>query len=117
MEQSDPVGRTAVRAVGRGARLGTALVQQLVDDVVAGVFAPGSLLPPEADLCERFDVSRTVVRESVKAGQEKGLVRIRQGPGTRGTARRSGKMLDEVVLASLIRQDESMAILDELIVV
>jgi DNA-binding FadR family transcriptional regulator len=110
-------GRPPARAAGRGARLGTALVQQLVDDIVAGVFPPGSLLPPEAELCDRFDVSRTVVRESVKVVQEKGLVRILQGTGTRVTDPGSWKMLDEVVLASMIEQDESLTILDELIVV
>lgn len=105
------------RRPGRGARLGTALVQQLVDEIVAGTFPPGGLLPPEGDLCERFDVSRTVVRESVKVIQEKGLVQTLQGTGTRVTPQRSWNLLDEVVLASLIRQDESMTILDELIIV
>jgi DNA-binding FadR family transcriptional regulator len=107
----------AGRRPGRGSRLGTALVQQLVDDIVAGTFPPGSLLPPEGDLCERFDVSRTVVRESVKVIQEKGLVQTLQGTGTRVTEQRSWNLIDEVVLGSLIKQDESMTILDELIIV
>jgi DNA-binding FadR family transcriptional regulator len=112
-----PAGPAAGRRPGRGARLGTALVQQLVDDIVGGTFPSGSLLPPEGDLCERFDVSRTVVRESVKVIQEKGLVQTLQGTGTRVTDQRSWNLLDEVVLGSLIKQDESMAILDELIIV
>jgi DNA-binding FadR family transcriptional regulator len=105
------------RRTARGGRLGTALVQQLVEDIVGGEFPSGSLLPPEGDLCERFDVSRTVVRESVKVIQEKGLVQTLQGTGTRVTEQRSWNLLDDVVLASLIKQDESMAILDELIIV
>jgi DNA-binding FadR family transcriptional regulator len=107
----------APRAQGRGSRLGTAVVQQLVDDIVGGAFPPGSTLPTEADLGERFDVSRTVVRESVKVVQEKGLVRIVQGKGTQVTDPRRWNMIDEIVLGSLIRQDESLVILDELITV
>jgi DNA-binding FadR family transcriptional regulator len=107
----------APRAHGRGFRLGTAVVQQLVDDIVSGTFPPGSTLPTEADLGERFDVSRTVVRESVKVVQEKGLVRIVQGKGTQVTDPRTWNMIDEIVLSSLIRQDESLVILDELITV
>jgi DNA-binding FadR family transcriptional regulator len=49
--------------------------------------------------------------------QEKGLVQILQGTGTRVTDPRTWKILDEVVLASMIEQDESLTILDELIVV
>lgn len=102
---------------GRGSRLGTAVVQQLVDDIVRGAFPPGSTLPIEADLGELFDVSRTVVRESVKVVQEKGLVRIVQGKGTQVTDPREWNMIDELVLNSLIRQDETLTTLDELITV
>ena len=63
----------------RSAKLGTAVVDQLVDDIVRGVLAPGATLSPEADLCEEFGVSRTVIRESVKVIQEKGLLRIQHG--------------------------------------
>jgi GntR family galactonate operon transcriptional repressor len=112
-----PALRTLGRTPRRGSRLGTAVVQQLVDDIVRGEYVAGSLLPPEADLCEYFDVSRTVIRESVKVVQEKGLVLIVQGKGTLVTNTRDWNMIDEVVLSSLIRQDESLAILDELITV
>ncbi len=106
-----------LRSAGRGSRLGTAVVSRLVDDIVSGTFAAGSTLPPEADLGDLFDVSRTVIRESIKVIQEKGLVRIVQGKGTQVTDSREWNMIDEVVLASLIRQDESLQILDELITV
>ncbi|UQX89753.1 FadR family transcriptional regulator [Jatrophihabitans telluris] len=112
-----PSDRAPLRPQGRGSRLGTAVVQALVDDIVSGRFPPGAALPPEADLCVHFDVSRTVVRESVKVVQEKGLVRIVQGKGTQVTDSREWNMIDEIVLSSLIRQDESLNILDELITV
>jgi len=54
----------------RGTKLGTTVVHQIVHDIVGGFYPQGSTLPPEADLCNRFAVSRTVVRESLKIVQE-----------------------------------------------
>ena len=54
-------------------------VEQLVFD---GHLNPGDRLPSERELSEKFGVSRTVIREAVKALQEKGLVEIRPGVGT-----------------------------------
>ena len=39
-----------------GGRLGSALVVQLVDDIVGGAYAPGATLPTEADLGAKFGV-------------------------------------------------------------
>lgn len=54
----------------------------LAERIVAGEFKPDSLLPPERELCETLGVSRTVVREAVKALENSGLVRIEHGRGT-----------------------------------
>jgi DNA-binding FadR family transcriptional regulator len=99
----------------RGERLGTLVVATLVDDVVSGRYPTGATLPTEADLGERFGVSRTVVRESVKLLQDKGLVRIRQGVGTVVCPAESWDMIDDIVLGALVRNDESLAILDQLV--
>jgi DNA-binding FadR family transcriptional regulator len=57
--------------------------RQIVMSVLRGDLATGSLLPPEKELARRFDVSRPVVREAVKAVAMLGLVHRRQGRGTR----------------------------------
>ncbi len=101
----------------RGDRLGSALVVQLVDDIVGGVYAPGATLPTEGDLGAKFGVSRTVVRESVKLLQDKGLIRIVQGKGTLVTDPRSWDLIDDVVLAAVVRHDDTLGILDELVLV
>jgi DNA-binding FadR family transcriptional regulator len=44
--------------------------------------APGSFLPPERELSERFGVSRIVVREAIHRLKEYELVRVRQGSPT-----------------------------------
>ena len=106
---------SASRRRARGAKLGTAVVEYLVDDIVRGTYPTGASLPPEADLCEEFGVSRTVIRESIKVIQEKGLVRIEQGRGTSVTDPRQWNLLDDIILTTVIRHDASLSILDELV--
>jgi DNA-binding FadR family transcriptional regulator len=98
-------------------RLGVAVVAELVDLVVTGRLQEGDLLPPEGPLSEHFGVSRTVLRESVKRLEEKGLVTVSQGRGTQVRAPGYWNMLDPVVLSALIDNDESLGVLDELTVV
>ena len=43
---------------------------------------PGSRLPTEPVLCERYGVSRTVIREAISRLKSAGLVEVRQGSGT-----------------------------------
>ena len=42
--------------------------------IAQGEFAPGTALPSEADLCERFDTSRNVMREVIKVLSTKRLI-------------------------------------------
>ena len=99
------------------ARLGVAVVEELVELIVTGKFKEGELLPPEGALCEHFGVSRTVLRESVKRLEEKGLVQVGQGRGTQVARSGSWNVLDHVVLSAMIDSDETLAVLDELTVV
>ena len=100
----------------RPANLATAVTAELVERIVRGVHPAGSPLPPEPVLCTTFSVSRTVVREAVKILQEKGLVQVRQGAGTMVTPPAMWNMLDELVLGATIADDDSLAILDDLVV-
>jgi DNA-binding FadR family transcriptional regulator len=100
----------------RPANLAAAVTAELVERIVRGVHPSGSPLPPEPVLCETFSVSRTVVREAVKILQEKGLVQVRQGTGTMVTPPAMWNMLDELVLRATVAEDESLAILDDLVV-
>jgi DNA-binding FadR family transcriptional regulator len=108
---------TAPEWTRRPANLARAVTRELVDRIVGGLHPPGTLLPSEPSLCETFSVSRTVVREAVKILQEKGLVQVRQGSGTVVTPLTSWNMLDELVLAATIAEEEDgLAILDDLVV-
>jgi len=99
----------------RPARLGTAVLSTIIDNIVTGALPPDSTLPTERELCEAFGVSRSVIRESVKVLEEKGLVRVRQGQGTTVTGRGQWNLLDPLVLDASIRYDETLRTLDDLI--
>ena len=66
----------------RSSRLYEQIVQQVEESIHSGVLKPGHQLPPERELAEQFGVSRTAVREAVKALHEKGLVEAFPGRGT-----------------------------------
>ena len=70
----------------RRARRPRGLVDEIVEALAAsireGQLQPGDKLPTEAEIMVRFDVSRTVVRESLSKLQASGLVETRHGIGT-----------------------------------
>ncbi|MEK6299033.1 MAG: GntR family transcriptional regulator, partial [Paraburkholderia tropica] len=66
--------------------------------ILRGDYAPGTTLPREADLMERFDVSRTVLREALRTLTSKGLVESRPKVGTRVRSREAWNLLDADVL-------------------
>ena len=51
----------------------------LVDAMRGGLYDIGDLLPPERDLAERLNVSRTVLREAIDALRSEGIVTVRRG--------------------------------------
>src|SRR5262245_50181860 len=56
--------------------------EQLASAILRGELAPGSPMPPERVLVERFDVSRMIARQAVHRLAELGLVRVKQGGTT-----------------------------------
>jgi len=58
------------------------IVQQLRDFVVEGHLAPGARIP-ERDLCERFAISRTPLREALKVLAAEGLIELLPNRGAR----------------------------------
>jgi GntR family transcriptional regulator, transcriptional repressor for pyruvate dehydrogenase complex len=63
-------------------RLYEQIVKQITNLIAKGTLTPGDQLPSERELAQQFGVSRTAVREAVKALRQKGLVAIRPGRGT-----------------------------------
>jgi len=59
------------------------IVAELRGDIEAGRLAVGEELPSEAELRQRFEVSRHTVREALRALRDEGLVASRQGAASR----------------------------------
>jgi GntR family transcriptional regulator, transcriptional repressor for pyruvate dehydrogenase complex len=75
-------GGNAVYKLVRTSRLYEQIVQQIEESILKGSLKAGDQLPAERELAIRFGVSRTAVREAVKALREKGLVEAYSGRGT-----------------------------------
>jgi GntR family transcriptional regulator, transcriptional repressor for pyruvate dehydrogenase complex len=100
-ETRDALGREEplYKAV-RTSRLYQQIVQQIEESILKGALKPGDQLPAERELAQRFEVSRTAVREAVKALREKGLVEAFTGRGTfitDGTSQAIRQSLDLMV--------------------
>ncbi len=65
----------------KSTRIYTEIVRQIRALIADGQLKSGDRLPPERDLAERFRVSRTSVREALRALESTGLVEIRAGEG------------------------------------
>src|SRR5579884_2060179 len=60
------------------------VAEQIERLILGGELRSGDRLPTERDFAEQFHVSRTAVREAMKLLEQKGLVEMRPGRGTRG---------------------------------
>ncbi len=107
-------GETAVYKLVRTSRLYEQIVQQIEESILKGALKPGDQLPAERDLAQRFGVSRTAVREAVKALREKGLVEAYSGRGTFITDGTSQAVRQSLDLVAKIGQPEGSTHLAEL---
>ena len=58
------------------------VVTELEQEILTGALTPGERLPSEEKLCERFVVSRTVIREAIQQLRGRGLLRTLKGSGS-----------------------------------
>lgn len=71
-----------LRPPTRAVRLSNQVADQIQALIISHAFVVGEKLPSERELCELLGVSRTVVREAVRALVVKGLLEVRPGGGT-----------------------------------
>jgi DNA-binding FadR family transcriptional regulator len=83
---------------GRGHSSQVEVTRTIGTDIIAGRYPEGTALPRDAELTVMFDVSRTVLRESVKTLSAKGLLSSKAGVGTRVRERSAWNMFDPDVL-------------------
>lgn len=99
-----------------GNRLYQSIAAELLKLVESGEFPPGSRLPGERDLAERFGVSRVTVREAEIALEAQGWLSIRTGSGVyvRQREQAPGALPDvsafDVTAARLVIEAEAAAL-------
>ncbi len=107
-------GATTVQSAQAG---GTNLTFRVMEDlgvaIVTGHYSENNPFPIEAALCEKYDVSRSVLREAVKMLTAKGLLGARPRHGTWVLPERSWNFLDPDVLRWLLERKLSFELLTE----
>lgn len=104
--------------VVQSSRLYEQIVDQIEQSVQRGDLKAGDQLPAERELAEQFGVSRTAVREAVKALREKGLVEAYPGKGTFITSGSSNPMrqsLDRMMKSANVDAKSSLVEVREIL--
>ena len=114
IEPASSLGDKPVYKAVRTARLYEQIVQQIEQSILKGALKPGDQLPAERELALQFGVSRTAVREAVKALREKGLVEAYSGRGTFVTDGRSQAIRQSLDLMAKIGQPDGYVHLAEM---
>src|SRR5438105_12216821 len=112
-ESMVPFGDKPLYKAVRTSRLYEQIVQQIEDSILKGTLKTGDQLPAERELAQQFGVSRTAVREAVKALSEKGLVEAYSGRGTFVTNGTSQAIRHSLDLMMRINQQDGLAHLVE----
>ncbi len=76
--------------------------------IVAGELRPGERLPKEADLAERLGLSRSSLREAVKALSLIRVLDVRQGDGTYVTSLEPELLLDAMTFVVDFHRDDTV---------
>jgi GntR family galactonate operon transcriptional repressor len=70
--------------------LATQVAREIGRRIVGRSYKPGDLIEDEARLADKYQVSRSVIRDAVKILVGKGLLEVRRGIGTRVRATTGG---------------------------
>jgi len=84
--------------VEREPRLSDKVADLLLGSIMSRGLLPGARLPSERELGEQFGVSRTVIREAVRALAAKGVIDVRTGSGLRVAALDGATVSESIAL-------------------
>jgi GntR family transcriptional repressor for pyruvate dehydrogenase complex len=83
-------------------------IEKIKDMIVRGELGPGSRLPPEKDLAERLGLSRSSMREAVKALEVIRVLDVRRGDGTYVTSLEPKLLLEAISFVVDLHDDDSL---------
>lgn len=81
-----------------GASAPVTVVNRIGCEIINGFYQPGTRMPNEASMLERYSISRTVLREAYSKLTAKGLIQARTKVGTHVRQQADWNMLDADVL-------------------
>src|SRR3954466_7344184 len=88
-------------------------MMEIAGDIVAGRLATGDVLPREVALAERYEISRGVARECLRALEERGLVTVKHGSTTTVNPRGAWDLFDADVVPAALASPEADELLGE----
>src|SRR3954451_5784873 len=88
-------------------------MMEIAGDIVAGRLAPGAVLAREVALAERYEISRGVARECLRALEERGLLTVNHGSVTTVNPRSFWDLFDVDVLTAALGIPDSDRLLGE----
>lgn len=88
------------------------VMEQIKDIVKKGELNSGDKLPSERDLCEKLEVSRTSVREALKALQMLGLIESKHGGGNYIKENFEDSLLEPLSIVFLLLGSKSKDVLE-----
>jgi len=83
-------------------------VERLRALIAAGDVGPGDRLPPEAELAQQLGISRSSLREAVRALVQARVLDVRQGDGTYVTSLEPSLLMSGLVFAMDLLQGEQL---------
>ncbi|QFG69489.1 FadR/GntR family transcriptional regulator [Ornithinimicrobium pratense] len=81
-------------------------ISRIKDMIVAGELTPGDRLPPEKELGETLGLSRSSLREAVKALEVIGVLDVRRGDGTYVTSLQPSILLEVMAFVVDLHRDD-----------
>ncbi|MGI6161419.1 MAG: FadR/GntR family transcriptional regulator [Christensenellales bacterium] len=87
-------------------RLYEEIIKQLMELIKNGSLKPGDRLPPERQLAEQLNVSRTAIREALRSLETMGLIESKVGGGTFVKAITLDNIIDP--FSAMLMQDKTL---------
>lgn len=87
-------------------KISDVIIKQIREAIIYGQIKPGDQLPPENKLIEQFGVSRYTLRESLKALENIGLIKIRKGAGGGPIVQEVGLKVTRDAITNFLYQKE-----------
>jgi len=78
---AQPLDASVLRSIGTGDKRGERVAREIFLEVTGAGWPVGAMLGSEAELMDRFDVSRAVLREAVRLLEHHQIATMRRGPG------------------------------------